>query len=274
MPKRSRPFSPFPMLREAWSFFWKQPALLRVAFVMMGLPSFLGAILIRVMDPRDPFSGTGFATFIATNDPDALSPWFMGILLALVYMWGICGIAVVGRRMITTKSGRARTSFSSVLKEALPFVRPVVACALVSIGLLSLPLIASFALASYVEVPYLAWLGAVPSLVIGVYIAFATTLIICEERTTSRRALRDSIGLVYGKFWRTFWCIAVFFLCYSIPVAALTYFSVPLTTGIIAEAISDFVIEMLISIFDSIFLVLCFIVLYGKLKAAPKEVKL
>jgi hypothetical protein len=72
MAKAKKPFAALPMLKEAWFFFWKQPALLRVALWMVGLTSFFAAILGRVIDPTDTLSKTQLGLFLAENDPESL----------------------------------------------------------------------------------------------------------------------------------------------------------------------------------------------------------
>ena len=285
MPKHHKPFAALPMLKEAWLFFWKQPALLRVSLWMMALTGFFSTVLGRVADTSDKLSTSSPGIFLAQNDPDALFVGFMGILLALVALWGECGMMVVGRRMIGARSGRTRTSFSSVLKEAAPFVRPVLFCELVILAMIAVPIFvlwaiysSSAAIQQIADTPnfgllFLAFV-ILTGLIAGTYLIFGPISIVCDDKKTSRGALRYSIALVRGKFWTTLKCLIIFGFLAFLPamVTEMLIENVPLYgTWLILSA--DFLVSVLMGLGTAI-AYLAIVLLYGKLRDAPKEVKL
>ena len=274
---KSSPFAAFPKIAEAWQFFWKQPALLRVAFWTLGFPGFIAATLSRVVDPSDPLSRSSVGLFIAQNDPDALSMGLTGILLTLLSIWGMCGIVVVGRRMIGARSGRARTSFFSVLKEAAPFVRPVFFLSIVYSLMVGVAAFLPVAAAWYVNVKnpmVLVVLALILPAILSTYFFLAPLSVVCEDTERMRGAFKRTYLLVKGKFWLTFRCLLILGLFLALP---------PMVVGLAFDAFgqlrtayalgADFVLQMVASIFTSVFF-LALVLLYGKLKEAPREIKL
>jgi uncharacterized membrane protein len=113
MPKHLTPLS---LIRDAWKFYRKQPALNTVLLCLLILPSVLS----------DLFLQHGMASAAI---PDAagrtIAQASVFLLLTLVTYWGMTGILLVGRRMIQQRAGRGRTSFKAVCKQARPFVMPL-----------------------------------------------------------------------------------------------------------------------------------------------------
>lgn len=128
MAKRST--SSLSLITEAWTFFRKQRALGAVTVWFFALPTWLIGLLTRLTDQDDIFGGTALHRFLAQNDPKNLIAIFLSLVLTLVSVWGAACVLVVGRRMIKSKAGRARTSFRAVRQDAAPLVGPLFLTAL------------------------------------------------------------------------------------------------------------------------------------------------
>jgi hypothetical protein len=108
--------NPLRLISESWRFLLKQPALWHVLFWFMIMPA-IGMDLLQEYNPQsdvpsiDRIGDMGY--ILAT------------ILFLFVTFWGVACVQVVGRRMIQSKAGRARTSFRAVRRDAVPLIVPL-----------------------------------------------------------------------------------------------------------------------------------------------------
>lgn len=103
-----------PVLRfigAGWTFFWRQPALARAAFLLVFLPMTASYYL------SVPFEGLG------AENVAVLSVLHLGLIVLL--MWGIACVLTVGKRLLQSKSGRTRTSFKAVQAQARGLIIPL-----------------------------------------------------------------------------------------------------------------------------------------------------
>jgi len=109
------------------------------------------------------------------------------IILALVLIWGIACVLVMGKRMITTKAGRTRTSFKVVRKEGKKFVINIFLtsilrdCFTILWGLLLI----------------------IPGIIYAIRTAFFSVTIVIEG-LGYRSALKKSKKVVTGHTWTVF----------------------------------------------------------------------
>lgn len=103
-----------PVLRfvgVGWNFFWRQPALVRAAFLLVFLP-LLASYLLSA-----PFVDAG---------PESVAVLAVLHLAAIVLLtWGIACVLTVGKRLLQAKSGRTRTSFRAVQGQARSLIVPL-----------------------------------------------------------------------------------------------------------------------------------------------------
>jgi hypothetical protein len=125
MAKKSK-FSTFWAIKESWSFYKKQPALNAVILWLFIVPSYLGDIATRVLDPFDPLRVPSLQTFFALYDPYKVSLLLFFLILFFFTLWGTASVLLVGKKLVHSRAGRSRTSFHSVAGDALPFVPPLI----------------------------------------------------------------------------------------------------------------------------------------------------
>lgn len=113
MPKRRTIFS---LIREAWKFYRKQPALNAVLLWLIIAPAVAADLLGRYAEP---------GSAIAPGIGGTILQILLLLLLALLGYWGSASILLVGRRMIQQRAGRGRTSFTAVRRAASPLVWPL-----------------------------------------------------------------------------------------------------------------------------------------------------
>lgn len=101
-----------PALRFAsasWTFFWRQPALLRVAALLVFLPMLVMDVLLSVRIEETPAEQAAVIVVL--------------LLAAFALLaWGTACTLVVGKRLLQAKAGRTRTSFKAVQGQARGFV--------------------------------------------------------------------------------------------------------------------------------------------------------
>lgn len=122
--------SPTGLIRSAWTFCREHPALLTVLFWLLFLPQALRAIL-ALGEPASPILLTAYKQW---NLEEFLSI-LVSILLSIVIVWGEACILLIGKRMIQSKSGRKRTSFKAVRREAIPLIVPLLLTSLLQLCL-------------------------------------------------------------------------------------------------------------------------------------------
>ncbi len=208
-------------IADAWSFLWRQPALVR------------GCVWLLFM----PFAAMKMMEFLPAFD----RPEFMAVsvvvqlaLLLLTY-WGVACVLTVGRRMLQAKSGRTRTSFKAVQFQARGLVVPLFLTDLLRFCiavLWALPLIALVIVAAtfadardvtlmtfaqiFPWIPLLAILLALPPL----HFLIRTTLspmVVAYEKTGFRPALKRSAQLIRGHLGRTIATIVLFAIILVVP---------------------------------------------------------
>lgn len=285
MPSR-KPFAALPMVGEAWQFFRKQPALLPVSVLMLGVPNFLISTLGRLIEPGGLFINSQPAVFLQAYDNMRFSVGLGGFLLFLLTLWGMGSVLTVGRRMIGARSGRARTSFTSVAEEASVYTRTMFftailvaaevlvwsALGLVATYLLMMAFPALFPLFSGRQIS-LALFLQLPAGVAAVRLCLALLAVVCEEPLAYRKAMRRSKDLIRGHFWRTIWWLCVHLALLVLPLAVCSSLLEAYVVTPWMLLAGDCAIQLATGLVVTI-LLLSMTLLYGALRDAPREVKM
>lgn len=103
-----------PVLRfvaGAWTFLWRQPALVRCVLALVFLPLLAEEYLDQPM---------------AGERPEQTAVLVVLHVAVVVFLtWGIACVLTVGRRMLQAKAGRLRTSFNAVQGQARSLIVPL-----------------------------------------------------------------------------------------------------------------------------------------------------
>ncbi len=193
----------FRTIGEAWTFMWRQPALLSVGIWLLLLPDVLSQVF---------FLPYGQETEI---EMDLV---LMAVQFGLVFIliWGFASTLTIGRRLLQAKAGRLRTSFKAVQGQARGLIIPLFLTDIIRGGialLWSLPLIglSMFALAladsarvtlfaftrGNVWLPLLGIVLILPSIIYLIQTSLAP-MVIAYEKVSYRQALRRSRQLFKG----------------------------------------------------------------------------
>jgi len=212
--------SGFALARNSWDLLRKHPALNAVIFWLLLLPSAVSQWMEWTYQRSMP----------AMSDVTCADVLFivLAILLTLVMIWGSACVLFVGRRMIQNKAGRARSSFTTVRRDAAGYIVPLVLTSLLQLCFLFywslifvIPAVALVILSlcntgmdgfSGVRdtVTNCGWylLFLTPLLLPAVFYYFRTffynVVAVCEERSP-RESLRRSWEMTAGFTLRIFW---------------------------------------------------------------------
>ncbi|MBI3331596.1 hypothetical protein HYZ99_01405 [Candidatus Peregrinibacteria bacterium] len=250
----------FTLIGSAWRFYRKQPALTPVVVWFLFLPLTAINILARMIRP--PLSGVmipGTYDGMIAPSPSALLLFLPTIfVLSLIAIWGTACILLVGKRIIHSKAGRSRTSFSAVRKDALSYVFP-----LLLTGILRGCFMFFWTL-----------LFIVPGIIYGIRTIFYEVVVVAED-LRYRTALQRSKQVVRGHSWRVLFYILGLSLLLFIPATIIATIVDLIIVNVNHRMLplSDIVSAASMSFATMIYL-LANIDLYGKLKKArPQHVE-
>jgi hypothetical protein len=178
------------------------------------------------------------------------------IIFALVLIWGIACVLLLGKRLITNKAGRSRTSFKLVRMEGRKFVINLFLtgilrdCFTILWGLLLI----------------------VPGVIYAIRTAFYHVTIVCEG-LGYRSALKQSKEVVTGHTWTALW--------YLFGLGVVLFFPAILLTGLLDQiTIFDprlmpaiFLLESVAMSLAILIFNLATILLYSELKKLPHPVE-
>jgi len=175
------------------------------------------------------------------------------LALSIILIWGVACTLVVGRRMIKSKAGRARTSFSVVRKEGGKYVLN-----LLITGILR-------------DIFSFLWglLLIIPGIIYALRTAFYHVVIVCED-SGYRASLKRSKEVVKGHTWTAF--------LYLFGLGFVMFLPVILISGILGEVVSAFDSRLLpaVYIISSVLMSLAILIftlstvlLYAEIKKLP-----
>ncbi len=279
MPRSSFP-SAASLLRDAWAFAAKQRALAAVAVWFLIVPNTLLDWLSRVG------ASPSAQTFVDRHAQLQDLLWlFLWVVLVFLSLWGGTCILFLGRRLILSRVGRARTSLRTVAKDAFPWILPLLlttllqACFLFYRALLYLlPAlgIILFWQQSGRSNEFLILLLLSPILIPAVLYALRTFFfdiaVVCEQRNY-RAALERSRELTHGKLLPVTWTLLLLALCLWLPAQILSSI-IDWGAGLLHPSV-PFVADLLdnmIGVIASVLFAFASIALYGHLQQRPQRI--
>lgn len=129
---------------------------------------------------------------------------FVNIAFVVIILWGISCCTLVGKRLLQSRAGRARTSFKVVRKQAWRFVMNL---------MLTDILRGCFTF-------FWALLLIVPGIIYQIRTFFYFIAIVCEGKGY-RSALQQSKNVVKGQTWTVFWYVLGLILAIFLPLIAI-----------------------------------------------------
>lgn len=192
------------IIRSSWEFFRKQPALASVAAWLLFLPMLATDALDTLIQSE---------AIPSTIDVEAsIGIFVLTLMLTIITIWGQCCVLVTGRRMLQTKAGRSRTSFSATASEAKAFIIPMLLTSILYgciIALCMLPAIAYVFFLAYNDpanlrdpiLLSLTGLFILPGIAYIVRMMFFPVIVV-GENTAYRAALKRSKDAVRNHFWK------------------------------------------------------------------------
>lgn len=296
----------FTLIGNAWRFYRKQPALNGVLFWLMFLPITAVNVLTQMLTPP-PTGVTVPGSYSGMVAPSASAMLlFLPLLLVftLAVVWGSACVLLVGKRLIQSKAGRARTSFAAVRSDAMAYVMPLFLTGILRACFtifwcwaLSIPYVIILILAcraagisdietlraTYSPVTlgvgfalgYIAlMLSLLPGIIYSIRTVFYEIVVVAEDKAY-RPALGRSKQIVRGHTWRIFF--------YMLGLSVVLYLP-----AIIATAIMEWLVLMAnqrllplvdvgsaaVTSFASLLFLLAAMNLYGALKKArPQQIE-
>ena len=180
----------FSLIGTSWDFYKSQPVLNAVIFWLFVLPMTAMALLGDYQVNAAPNMG--------------IIIMFLNIALIILLLWGVACCTLVGKRLIRSRAGRARTSFKAVRKQAWRFV----------MNLLLTDLLRScFTI-------FWALLLIVPGIIYQIRTFFYFIAIVCEGKGY-RSALEQSQKAVKGKTWTALMYIIGLSLSIFLPLIVI-----------------------------------------------------
>ncbi|MBU1123078.1 hypothetical protein KJ652_00635 [Patescibacteria group bacterium] len=251
----------FTLIGTSWEFYKKQPVLNEVVFWLMTLPLATIMILSDWAEKQETFkeiAENGVELGITDIRPVILL-LLLNVFLSVVMLWGVSCVLVVGKRLITSKAGRSRSSFEIVRKDGSKFV---------------LTLFMTDILRSCITLLWMILL-IVPGIIYAIRTAFYHVTIVLEN-LGYRESLNRSNEVIKGHTW-----IA---LLYFIGLSVVLFLPPIIFIGTLEQAATlfdprlmpaVFIVHSAILSFVIMIFTLATIVLYGEFLKLPRvtEVK-
>lgn len=262
------------LIRSSWEFFRKQPALTSVAVWLLFLPMLIMDAL-EILTENDLIPST-----IAVEA--SIGILVLTLMLTILTIWGQSSVLVAGRRMLQTKAGRSRTSFTATASEAKAFIIPLLLTSILYgciIALWMLPAVAYVFALAYVDPAYLrnpvlvalTGLFTLPGMAAAVRMSFYPVIVV-GENTAYRAALKRSKDAVRKGFWKITGQIGllILFLLF-IPMAIIIAAAASLPEGeLIGYAIMSVTVNLWMAL-ATVLLNLCFIRMYEQVRTPRKR---
>ncbi len=282
-------YAPVRILQESWEYLRKQPVLSWVLVWLLILPTVLSSWVDRVWKAQRGFV-PGNALHFEPLDLFYLS---LSIFFALLTLWGVSAVLLVGKRMVVRRAGRTRSSFRRVILDALPMVFPLLLTSILQQCLVfyrALLYIIPVGMAFYVihrallgpadaaRAAFLSLLILSPLLIPAVVYWLRTILFPavfgCEEKAY-REALQRSSALIRGRFGPVVLTILALALLTFLPAIIISWVTALLTpAGPVLLPYAMDIIHAALSSTALLMFILAMTGLYGRLKEnAPKHVE-
>lgn len=186
--------------------------------------------------------------------PLAVFGLILMLLFALLLIWGTACLLVIGKRLLTSRAGRNRTSFRAVARQARRYI---------------LPLFLTGILRTCFTILW-GFLFIIPGVIYAVRTIFYAIVIVCEG-PSYRQALKHSKEVTFGHTWKVLWSIIGLALCTFLPVSLLTagiaivISSIDMRLMLVTDILNGFFTALATLLFT-----LATIVLFSELKKQPR----
>ncbi|OGJ60303.1 hypothetical protein A2635_01000 [Candidatus Peribacteria bacterium RIFCSPHIGHO2_01_FULL_51_9] len=224
-------------------------------FWLIALPTIGSNIVTNIIDPETGgLSFTEHGIPMMDLPPIAVFSIILMLIFGLLLIWGSACILVIGKRLLTSRAGRNRTSFCAVARQARRYILPLFltgilrTCFTILWGILFI----------------------IPGIIYNIRTIFYAIVITCEG-PSYRQALKRSKEVTFGHTWKILWSIIGLALCTFLPVSLLTagialiVSSIDMRLMIITDVLNGF-----FAAFATLLFTLATIVLYSELKKQPK----
>jgi len=261
------------LIRSSWEFFRKQPALTSVAVWLLFVPMLIMDAL-ETMTQKDLIPPT-------IRIEASIGIFVLTLMLTMLTIWGQSCLLVAGRRMLQTKAGRSRTSFTATASEAKAFIIPLLLTSILYgciIALWMLPAVAYVFALAYVDpanlhnpmLIALTGLFTLPGMAAIVRMSFYPVIVV-GENTAYRAALKRSKDAAKGNFWKILGQLAlIIIILFAIPMGIITAASLPLPENTPIEYAAVSIVSNAWIAVATILVNLCLIQMYEKYRA-PKQ---
>jgi len=237
----------------AWNFYRKQPVLNQIAFWLLFAPI---GLIDAISGMIDTVAAQGFNTGMNTMEQMTAMEFAITIpiVIVLVYLmvWGHICILMVSKKMLSSGSGRSRSSFKAVRDQSKKFIIP-----LLLVGILR-------------SITTFLWalLLIVPGVVYSIRTVFYDILMIEGGKVIyGRQMLTKSTNMVKGHGWDIFVRLLIIGVCIFGSTGLV---SAALQIGLTAidyrlENLAIILIDA-IDAYAGMFFIVCTVALYAELK--------
>lgn len=224
-------------------------------FWLMILPSIGSNLVTSIINPEtNGFSLTEQGFPVMDLPPVIVFGIILMLIFALLVIWGSACTLVIGKRLLTNRAGRNRTSFRAVARQARRYILPLFltsilrTCFVILWGLLLI----------------------IPGIIYNIRTVFYGIVIVCEG-PSYRQALNRSKEVAFGHTWKILWSVIGLALCTFLPVSLLTAGVAILVSAIdMRLMIMTDILNGFFTGLATILFTLATIVLYSELKKQPK----
>jgi uncharacterized membrane protein len=244
----------FSLINSSWDFYRSQPVLNQVLWWLFALPLTVLVVLAQIREEHPYFKeiNANGIDWGVTDVRMLLGFTVLELVLTLVLIWGLACVLVVGKRLLTSRAGRSRTSFRAVTREGGQYVL-------------------SLFLTGFLRNCFTFFWGLL--LIVPGVIYFIRTffyhVVIVSENLNYRAALQRSKEVTKGKGWETFFYLLGLNVIIILPaiIATIAIYKVadffPAEAIYVAHLLCSLVLAAMIVLFT-----LSTVSLYGALKKA------
>jgi hypothetical protein len=237
----------------AWNFYRRQPVLNQIAFWLLFAPV---GLIDAISGMIDTVAAQGFNTGMNTMEQMTAMEFAITIpiVIVLVYLmvWGHICILMVSKKMLSSASGRSRSSFKAVRDQSKKFIIP-----LLLVGILR-------------SITALLWmlLLIVPGVIYSIRTVFYDIMMIEEGKVIyGREMLTKSTNMVKGHGWDIFVRLLIIGVCIFGSTGLI---SAGLQMGLSAidyrlENLAIILIDA-IDAYAGMFFIVCTVALYAEFK--------
>src|SRR3989344_4940405 len=196
----------FALIGTSWDFYKSQPVLNAVLLWFLVLPMTAESLLTEYQVNQPYFQNFTWEDIASgqTNPNLLIATVLLEIVIILLLVWGVACCTLVGKRLLQSRAGRARTSFRAVSRQARRFV-----VNLILTGILRGCFTFLWAL-----------LLIIPGIIYQIHTFFYFIAIVCEGKEY-RSALRESKNTVRGHTWTALWYILGLSAAIFLPLIVL-----------------------------------------------------